>query len=162
MSVFDGIEDAKPNEGGNFVLPGLYPVLYINACKQIKSQDSSDDLCIVELDVIDSKVEGREPGTSMSWIVNMKHQPALGNIKLFLSKVMGCELEDITGKVADAAFSANNPLGGRLIRCEAVEIETRKKKQPFTKCVWTAIGKELQENAEALHKVAGFGADGPF
>lgn len=162
MSVFDKIGDATPNEGGNYILAGLYPVLYVNACKQIKSQDNGDDLCIVELDIIDSKVEGRETGETMSWIVNMKHQPALGNIKLFLSKVMCCELDDITGKVADAAFSTSNPLGGRLIKCEAVEIETRKNKNPFTKCNWSTIGKELQEKAEDLHKAAGFGSDGPF
>lgn len=162
MSVFAGIEDAKPNEGGNYILPGIYPVLYINACKQIKSQDNGDDLCIVELDIIDSKVEDREAGQSMSWIVNMKHQPALGNVKLFLSKVMDCELEDITGNVADAAFSTNNPLGGRLIRCEAIEITTRKKGNAFTKCNWAPIGKDLQENSAALHKAAGFGKDGPF
>lgn len=131
-------------------------MLYINACKKIKSQANNDKLFIVELDVLESKVEDRAPGSSMSWIVNLKHQPALGNIKGFLAAALGIPEDKIDAKVADAAVSAENPFHGRLIKCEAIEIKTQKTKQDFTKCKWSEIAADQQERSEELHQAAGF------
>ena len=53
-------------------------------------------------------------------------------------------------------MSSENPLGGRLVRCEAIEITTKKTKQPFTKCNWTQVEPEMHAQAGELHKAAGF------
>ncbi len=156
MGDFDGIKDAKVNAGGNYVLPGQYPLLFINACKKITSQENGDKVFIVELDILDSLVEGRPKGMSMSWIVKLKHQPALGNIKGFLAEAMNVNVDNVDSAGADFAVSAENPLHGRLIRCDATDTITKKARKPFTKCKWSAISAETQEKAAELHKAAGF------
>lgn len=156
MGLFGGIEEAQSSMGGNYVLPGTYPTLFINAVKTIKSQEDGSDLFIAELDILDSKVEGRDKGSSMSWIVNFAHQPALGNIKAFIAAAMSRSEDEISEKIADAVVTTDNPLHGQLVRCEATEIMTKKKKQPFTKCNWSAIAAEKQAEAADLHKAAGF------
>lgn len=161
MGLFGGIEEAQSSMGGNWILEGMYPVLFINAVKTIKSQEDNSDLFIAELDIIDSKVEGRDKGSSMSWIVNFAHQPALGNIKAFIAAAMSRDEGEISEKIADAVVTTDNPLHGQLVRCEANEILTKKKKQPFTKCNWSSLPPEIQEKAAELHKAAGFEAT-PF
>lgn len=161
MGLFSKIEDAESSKGGNWVLPGTYPLLFINAVKTIKSQEDNSDLFVAELDIIDSKVEGRDKGSSMSWIVNFAHQPALGNIKAFIAAAMGRDESEISEKIADAVVTTDNPLHGQLVRCEATEITTKKKKQPFTKCNWSGVAEDKQAEAGELHKAAGFEAT-PF
>ncbi len=161
MGLFDEIGDAKSSGGGNYILEGMYPLVYINAVKTIKSQENNADLFIAELDIIESKVEGRDSGGTMSWVVNFAHQPALGNIKAFIAAAMNRKEEEITAKIADAVVTSDNPLHGQLLRCEATEIMTKKNKQPFTKCMWAAVDGEKQAMAEELHKKAGF-EDTPF
>ena len=158
MGLFDGIEDAQSSGGGNWILEGMYPLLFINTVKTIKSQENGDNLFIAEFDILESKVEGREAGTTMSLIINFKHQPALGNIKGFIAAAMSREEEEISGKIADAVVTSDNPLHGQLVRCEAKEITTRKTKQPFTKTTFTKVDAKVQEKAAELHKAAGFKA----
>lgn len=143
------------------MLPGMYPMLFINAVKTIKSQEDGSDLFIAELDILESSVEGRESGSSMSWIVNFAHQPALGNIKAFIAAAMNRSEEEISEKIANAVVTTDNPLHGQLVRCEAIEITTKRKKNPFTKCNWSAVTPEKQAEAAELHKAAGFGST-PF
>ena len=156
MGLFDEIEKDKSSNSGNFILEGTYPLVFLNVVKTIKSQEDNSDLFIAELDIIESKVEGRESGNTMSWIVNFAHQPALGNIKQFIAAAMNRKEEEITSKIADAVVTSDNPLHGQLVRCEATEITTKKNKKPFTKCKWIAVDPEKQAVAEELHKKAGF------
>ncbi len=156
MGDFDGIGKAQVNQGGNYPLPGIYPLLYVNAVKKIVSQNTQDTMVIVELDILESKVPDRAVGSSMSWIVNLKHQPALGNLKGFLATAMSVEPDMVDSAGADYAVSAENPLKGRLMRCEAIEITTKNKGNPFTKCKWLPIEPEVQQRNEELHQAAGF------
>lgn len=160
MGYFDGIEDAESNQGSNYILPGVYPVVYIAACKMVKSQKGNETFFIGELDIISSKVDDRPAGTSMSWMVNMRHQPALGNIKGFIAQVLGVDEKSVTGPAAEAVVSAANPLAAKLIRLEAIVIETVGNKKPFTKCNWANLPSDVQAKAAELHKAAGFGKDG--
>ncbi|MHA1574437.1 MAG: hypothetical protein ACTSX8_10635 [Alphaproteobacteria bacterium] len=156
MSDFEGIGAAKVNQGGNYVLPGVYPLLFVNAVKKIVSQNTRDTLVVAELDILESRVDDRKVGSSMSWIVNLKHQPALGNLKGFLASVMDVDPEMVDSKGADYAVSPENPLRGRLVKCEAIGITTKNKGQPFTKANWSVVDKETQTTAAERHKAAGF------
>lgn len=157
MSDFAGIEDAESTKRSNYVLPGLYPILFVNACKKIKSQKTGDLLFIAELDIIESKVDERPPGMDMSSIFNItRHgKTALGNIKGFLAACLDIEEAKVDAKTADIAVSAENPFHARLIRCEAVEVTTNAG-APFTKPNFFPLPEELQARALELHQKAGF------
>jgi hypothetical protein len=157
MSDFDGIEDAESTKRSSFILPGHYPILWVKALKKIRSQKSGDTLFIGELDIIESKVEERPPGASMSTIFNItKHsKTALGNIKQLLSACLDIEESKVDAKTADLAVSSENPFCGKLIRCEAVEITTTAG-TPFTKPTFYPLPESLQAQALELHERAGF------
>jgi len=157
MSDFDGIEKAQVFKSSNYILPGTYPILFINSLKKIRSQKNGNKLFIAELDIIESKVDGRPPGTDMSAIFNLtKHgETALGNVKALLAAAIDVPEDKIDAKTADLAVSSENPFHGRLIRCEAVDITTRDG-EPFTKPNFSPLPAELQAQAAELHEKAGF------
>lgn len=162
MSDFDGIENAQVFKTSNYILPGVYPVLFIQSLKKIRSSKNGNKLFIAELDIIESKVPERPPGSDMSAIFNMtKHgDTALGNIKALLAAAIGKPVEAIDARLADFAVSAENPFHGRLIRCEAIETTTRAG-EPFTKPNFSPIQDTVQARAVELHQGAGFGSAMP-
>lgn len=162
MSDFDGIEEAESTRRSNFVLPGQYPILFINGLKKIRSQKSGDTLFIAEFDIIESKVDDRPPGMDMSSIFNLtKHQKtALGNVKGLLAAVLDIEEAKVDARTADLAVSTENPFHARLIRCEAIVVTTTAG-QPFTKPNFFPLPPEIQAQALVLHQRAGFGVTAP-
>ena len=161
MGLFEGIEKAQSSQGGIYVMPGVYPALWVNAVKMIKSQESNANLFIVEIDILNSKVEGREAGTTMSWVANLLHKPTLGNIKNFIGAAMNRDEADISERIAEAVVTSDNPLQGQLVRCDATDIITKGNKKPFTKCIWSAVAPEVQAEAKTFHEAAGFKTE-PF
>ena len=157
MSDFDGIENAESTKRSNYVLPGQYPILFVNALKKIRSQKTGDTLFIAEFDIIESKVAERPPGMDMSSIFNItKHgKTALGNIKGLLAACLDIEEAQVDSKTADLAVSSENPFHARLIRCEAVEVTTNAG-APFTKPNFFPLPEGLQKQALELHQKAGF------
>lgn len=162
MSDFDGIEDAESTRRSNYVLPGTYPILFVQALKKIRSQQTGDKLFIAEFDIIESKVPERPPGMDMSSIFNItKHgKTALGNIKGLIAACLDVPEEKVDSKTADLAVSSDNPFHGRLVRCEAVQVTTRAG-QPFTKPNYYPLPEDLQKRALELHQRAGFGSTMP-
>lgn len=162
MSDFDGIEDADSTKRSNYVLPGQYPILFVNALKKKRSQKTGDKLFIAEFDIIESKVAERQPGMDMSSIFNItKHgKTALGNIKGLLAAILDIEEAKVDSRTADIAVSSENPFHARLIRCEAVEVTTNAG-MPFTKTNFYPLPEDLQKRSLELHQRAGFGSMAP-
>lgn len=155
---FERIGGADPSNQGVYPLPGVYPFLYVDSLKMIKSR-KGDDLFIAELEILESLVEARPAGTRMSWIVNMRHDPSPGNVKAFMVALTRIESDGIDADSMKLAVSEKNPCHGLLIRLEATATET-KSGGPFTLCKWQSVPSDVQNKAEELRKLAGF--DTPF
>jgi hypothetical protein len=151
---FDRVGSSEATERGVFVLPGVYPLLYCDVLKMIRSRKGAD-LFIAEFDILDSKVTERPVGTRMLWIVNFAHDPAPGNVKAFLAALMGVDPEEVDAAGAKYACSQENPCHGRLIRCQASETLTRAG-GTFTVCSWTTVPNDIQAEAQEVRKAAGF------
>jgi len=151
---FGRIEQSDPSQGGIYPEAGLYPCLYVQALKMIRSR-KGEDLFIAEFDIIESMVQLRPKGTKMSWAVNFRHDASPGNVKSFLAALMGVDPGAVDAEGSRHAVSENNPCRGRLIRLEAVQVKT-KAGNDFTRCNWTALPDEIQQQAEQLRADAGF------
>jgi len=147
--IFGAIGTAKPREGAPYIIPGLYPILYIDALKIIKAR-AGDTLAIAEFTILKSTVAGRLAGSSMNWLCNFRHDATAGNIRSFLAAVMDVSVDEVDAEGAKYAYSESNPCCGRLVRCEATEIITKVNQTPFTVCRWTSIPKDIQEKANSL------------
>jgi len=135
MGVFGGIDKAKYSEGGIYLLPGVYR-LRVDAVKHIKTRTGKEAF-VVEFCVLESSNAQRLPGSSVSWMVTFDKEPALGNVKQFVSTAANCEFDQVTEAVCEAVVSEKNPLKGANVRCSAVEIMT-KANRPFTKVKFLA------------------------
>src|SRR5437660_12484512 len=108
MGSFSGIERAQISAGGIYFLAGTYRVR-IREVKSIKSR-KNDDLFIVETDIVESNNPERKVGTSCSWVCNLKHDAALGNIKAFVVAAAQCPEEQVTEGEIELIVSNDNPL----------------------------------------------------
>jgi len=147
------VADSEYNEGGVFVLPGVY-FCCVDVCKTVTSR-KGDFLWIVQLEILESSVDARPVGTRMDWIANFKHDPAPGNVKGFIAASMGCLSEEVTYEATKLVASSQNPLHGRLIRVEATQIQT-KSGNDFTKVIFASVPDEVQNTAKDLREAAGF------
>lgn len=132
---FTGTTNAKPTGSGNYIKPGLHD-LEIESVKYLQSsQESGKAFYIVEFKVLGSNA-GHAPGEKVSWLVNMANKPALGAIKGFLVAAFNAKDEkEIDDDVALASTHADQPCKGAVVKCQAVQIKT-KKGADFTKCTF--------------------------
>jgi len=143
MGLFAGINEAKVGQGGVYFLEGIYRVEVLK-CFTMTSR-KREDLFIVEAKVVESDNDDRKPGMRCSWIVNMKHDAALGNIKGFIAAMNGIHPsdeeqvdEEVTEEAVEYTVSDDNPLAGMLVDLEAVAITTRAG-NPFTLHKWSPV-----------------------
>lgn len=141
MGLFSGIEEAKVGAGGVYFLEGNYKVEVVKVFA-MKSR-KKDDLFIVETKILDSDNPKRKAGTSCSWVVNLKQEAALGNIKGFIAAANEIDPadadkvnEEVNEEAVEFACSEANPLVGVLLDLECVEIKTRANKD-FTLHKWS-------------------------
>jgi len=143
MGMFAGIESARVGGGGIYFLQGIYRVEIVKvfAMKGRKG----DDLFIVETKILESDNAERRVGGSCSWVVNLKHEPALGNIKGFIAAANGIDPTNkaevdsqVNEEAVEAACHADNPLEGIIIDLEATEIKT-KAGGDFTLHKWSPV-----------------------
>jgi hypothetical protein len=151
---FDRVANSEGRFGGVYPLPGVYPALYVDVLKMIRSR-KGEDVFIAEFDILDSEVPNRLKGTRMSWAVNFRHDASPGNVKAFLAAVMAVPQTEVDGKGAQYACSDKNPCHGRLVRLEAVQTKT-KTGNDFTLTNWRPLPDEIQAQAAELRKQAGF------
>ena len=159
-SPFDRIGDSNPNDGGVYPEPGVYPMLYVDVLKMIKSR-KGEDVFIAEFGVINSDVPDRPVGSRMSWVANFKHDAAPGNVRSLLSAIMGVSINDVDSQGSQFAVSDKNPCHGRLVRLSATQITT-KAGNPFTLCKFDSISDEHQTKSEEYRKTAGFDSNTPI
>lgn len=136
MSLFSGIRDAKVPKGGNYIQPGQF-VFSIDALKLLESR-KKEDLFISELEVVKSSNKVAHPvGSHTSWVVNFKHDAAMGNVKGFACAALSCDENEIDEEVMERLVDEEeNPASGTLIFCEAANIKTREGND-FTLCKWS-------------------------
>jgi hypothetical protein len=87
---------------------------------------------IVECVIEKSTNPDRPAGSSASWIVNLKHDASLGHIKGFIAAANGIDPGDgnrvnteVTEEVCEYCVGDDNPLEGKRLHLEAVNIRTR-------------------------------------
>lgn len=151
MGLFGKINEAKYSEGGIYILPGVYR-LRVDTVKAIRTRTAKDAF-VVEVTIMESTNKDRLPGSACTWMVTLDKEPALGNIKQFISVAAPCEMDQVTEAVAEAVTVEKGenaqPLKGRIVRCSAVEIMT-KANRPFTKVKFIADSVGAAE-AEKIH-----------
>lgn len=124
MGVFDGLGKAEYFEGGKYVSPGVF-LVEVKRVKQGLTR-KKEPFFVVEMKTIESSSLKEHPlGTDMSWMVMLKHDAALGNIKHFLSVASGSPLTEVDEKDAEEAVAEANPLAGVKLRISAVNVKTR-------------------------------------
>lgn len=138
MGLFSGIEKASSTKGGSwFPVNGKFLVEIVEL-KNYRTR-SKGDSSIAEFVVVESDHEDVKPGQSRSWMVMHSHDSALGNIKNFLSAVVGCAEDEITEEDADEAYGETNPLKGKQVILETHH-HTTKAGNDFTKHLWYPAG----------------------
>lgn len=140
MGQFSGIEQAQVGQGGVYFLEGLYKVEMLRVFTMRSRK--GDDLFIAETKILESDQEERRVGTTCSWVVSMKQDAAMGNIKGFIAAANGIDPNDkdkvdaeVTEEAAEFVVSAENPLKGVTMGLECVPIKTRAG-NPFTLHKW--------------------------
>jgi hypothetical protein len=134
---------------------GHYPVLGLDVCKW-HTNDLGVLFFVAEFGVIGSEVSSRPAGSRVSWVRNMTHRPAAGEVKSFVAALMNGTTDQVDSAAMETITSSDNPASGRLIRCEATEKISSKTGKPFTVCRWSSIAEDVQAQAVQLRQQAGF------
>ncbi len=141
MGLFAGIGEAEVGGGGVYFLAGIYKVELVKVFA--KKSRKGDDLFIVETKILESDNEERAVGSSCSWVVSLKHDAALGNIKGFIAAANGIDPGDkdqvnaeVNEDAVEMACSSDNPLEGTVLPLECNQIKTRAGGD-FTLHIWS-------------------------
>jgi hypothetical protein len=145
INAYGGISEAKFSEGGTYVLPGVYRFKVL-ACKHIKMRTGKEAF-VVELEVMESTNPERMPGSTCSWMVTLDKEPALGNVKQFITTACACKDDQVNEAAVLLIVSEQNPLKGTVLRAAATNIKT-KAGRDFTKVKW------LEDNVGAAGAAA--------
>ena len=133
MGMFSGVKEASMSGGGNNFRDGKYKCLVekITAKKGYKGNTFIAEMRIVESEAVteyeiardqksttDKLVKPNAPNTNASYVVNLKFDNALGNIKKFALGVMsafGYTEEMITEELIDKICGPTQPLRGMAV-----------------------------------------------
>ena len=149
--VFSRIAEAKQQEGGVYIKPGVYPILMVDVIKVIKTR-KGDDMFVAEFEILQSKVEDRPAGTKVSLTHNFRHETTPNLVKTFFAKMMGVMDDEINEEGLRYAVSEKQPCKGRLVRLEA----SKKEGKDYLVHTWTEIPQSTQDKADELRAEAGF------
>ncbi len=144
-SAYGKVSEAKYSEGGIYVLPGVYQ-FRVDACKHIKIRSGAEAF-VVELTVLESNNPERAVGSQCSWMVTLDKEPALGNVKQFVTAATEFPDSAINEEAILLIVGEKNPLKGTILRCSANVIKT-KAGRDFTKVKWFSDGDGAQANAD--------------
>jgi hypothetical protein len=135
---FTGIETAEQTAGGRYITPGRYTLQVV----QPKLRESKNPekrgvtYFIADFRVVETTSEDYQQGDTVSWLVDLSKNQALGDVKAFASALVGGDAE-VTAESMMAICQPENPTGGLAVKCEAYGITTSKG-NPFTKITWSA------------------------
>jgi len=130
---FEGINDALPSLGGNYIKIGEH-VFRVIALKVIKSQNDGKMKFVAELKAERSTVH--RVGEVVSWVTDLSLKVGLSNTKHFVAALIGCDFSDVDDDVCAGVVIEDQPEAGNLIGCQATNIKT-KAGNDFTKCLWS-------------------------
>ena len=149
---FEGFEKAVPSVGGVWVEPGVYPRVAIVNVKYIDGGFKGNSY-VAELDILESSVATRAAGTRMSWVCNLKHASAMGNIKGFIASCLNSDHKAITREHMRASIN-DNILRGTVVKIIATPVGTRAG-GTYTKCTFEYVsGGPVEEFARAAAEAA--------
>lgn len=137
--LFKKVVEAKANEGGVYIEPGLFYTEII-ALKMIRSFRGID-MFIAELLILASNNDARPVGTTMSWTAGFDKPSTAGNVKGFFEAMFPGEVVDEAGM--EQAVSDENPCAGVRLHIEAVHVPTRAG-GVYTKCKFRLLSEEEQ------------------
>lgn len=160
MGVWDKIESEDMSGSGNgiYFVPGKYPLLRV---KEVKFREAAEtykksDVFIAILEVVESEVAERKPGTEIEYII--KERKADGkpntfyfkNIKKFL---MACfntdDHTDIDAKVMNLVLGEKQKANGSLISAIATNIKIGEAQKDFTSVDFKWAGDHAKAKASA-------------
>jgi hypothetical protein len=135
-SKYAGIKDAKANAGGMYFLankggqPANYAVKVLRCVDMVSRK--KDDLFIVECEITKSDCPERPVGMKPSWVVNLKQDAALGNIKGFIAAANDIDPSDsaavdeaVDEEAVEMAVGTDQPLAGTELNLTCLMIKTR-------------------------------------
>ena len=130
MGKYGGMKDAQKNAGGVYFLAGTFLVEVDEVFD--KESRKKKDLFIVSATILESNNDDRKPGTKASWVVNLEHDAALGNIKDFVIEASGLSSDDVADmsdddfeETMDYVTGDDNPLQGTKMRLVCTNVKTR-------------------------------------
>lgn len=133
MSIFKGLKEANMSLDSNYERPGHYWLL-IDKCKSGTSR-KKEDFCAIEKTCVkvfdDDGGAGHNVGESVTHMIMMKHDSALGNIKQFIAGTMDLDANDIDVDAAEMIFQGEDekehdqPLAGTVVECRNRNIKTK-------------------------------------
>lgn len=118
MGIYDGIDKAEVSSGGQYFKPGQYR-MRIQSVSEITSRKNIT-FFVVESVVLDTTCEDYQPGATISWLVNMSNDYALGNVKEFAQALGGDMSLQITGADIEKLISDEQPAAGHDIDVDAI------------------------------------------
>lgn len=133
--LFKGVEGAKASFASNYLKPGAY-YLRIDRVKADSTRKNEDFLAVemTVLNVLD-EAEGKanKVGENVSHLMMAKHDSFLGNVKAFVSNVLGCPPDEVTQEncIQICEYEENgkpvpSPLAGMVIEVSARNTVTKK------------------------------------
>lgn len=145
-SPFAGVGEAEVSEGGNWFEEGTH-VVRLGEHKIVDGYNGQ--FAVVECEIIDSTREEYEPGLMRSWVVSLKRQLALRDVKQYVLAVHDGALDEASAEEIDEAteslWSEEQPAEGLVMR---VEVKTNKT-GTFTKHHWSYQGEEEKKTKRA-------------
>ena len=134
--------------------PGIYPKVWIEACKEGKNRAGVDNV-ILEGHILESKVPARPAGTAASIVTSMRFDGSADDVKQYLADIAGIPVAEVDGPTAGELLGEENPLCGTLVSIEATHKFTKAGKD-WTNFLIRRLPDDVQANAEAMHAAAGF------
>ena len=141
---FAGLGTTKPSIGAAYVKPGQHTFEIV----KLKYVNERNEAFIAELKTAES--DTHDVGATISWVVSLKYDGALPDIKGFAMAVLGVAEAQASEVDADVLHNMINTdlVIGSFVRCEAFNKIT-KKGNDFTKCRWSHVPPDEQEKLRA-------------
>lgn len=150
--LFAQIAAAESFSKNPWLVAGMYK-LEVSACffkKGRKGNYVIAEFKVMESTATDPKFVPNAVGTSVSVVEDLSKDNAMGNIKAMLQGIVGCNKDELTPEVVQAALAENgaidpdtkqpivNPIVGTKVKLEAY-MTTTKKGSPFTAKTWSHV-----------------------
>lgn len=143
-SMFAGIEQATPRSSGyvpgQWILAGKY-VLEIEKVKKFTTRKGEKTI-IIESRAVESSNPDRPIGQRCDIMIMKRWDSFLETVKEFAAAATPCELKEVDEAGMEYMTTDKNPLKGRCVRVEAVNVTT-KAGGAFTKSIFQPMEGQL-------------------